>query len=229
MMIAQLSHLSHNADRNQQTELAYRSIRDQIDRCQFRPGKRLTPAALAKELGMSSTPVREALQRLSGRRMIAGGPEKGFRMATPTEDTLIGLYKVSAMLLHYAVKNRQPCTMKDSVGELPRINLRSSEDAAICESVATMIAELFIGIACLSRNEEVVHIIDNINERLRMFRIIECERIPNSVQESKKLSELYRKKLYTDLIRMLRKYHAKRLGLSEPIFNEALRRMYAPS
>lgn len=46
------------------TEIAYRRIRSALAEGRYRPNERVTESAIAEELGMSRTPVREALRRL---------------------------------------------------------------------------------------------------------------------------------------------------------------------
>ena len=47
-------------------ELVYAELKAKVMRGDFAPGERLEPAQLARVLGVSPTPVRDALYRLSG-------------------------------------------------------------------------------------------------------------------------------------------------------------------
>ena len=49
----------------------YHQLRDNIGSHQIRPGERLQEVSLAAQLGVSRTPVREALARLESEGMIA--------------------------------------------------------------------------------------------------------------------------------------------------------------
>ncbi len=58
-------------------KMAYKTLRDSILAGQFLPGEVYNEMALAKELGISRTPVREALLELSSQGLITYLPRKG--------------------------------------------------------------------------------------------------------------------------------------------------------
>ena len=56
---------------------AYEGIRDRLVMLDIRPGDPLNDDALAQELGTGRTPVREALKRLEGDRLVVAYPRRG--------------------------------------------------------------------------------------------------------------------------------------------------------
>jgi DNA-binding GntR family transcriptional regulator len=56
---------------------AYEGIRDRLVMLDIRPGEPLNDDALAQELGTGRTPVREALKRLEGDRLVVAYPRRG--------------------------------------------------------------------------------------------------------------------------------------------------------
>src|SRR5690606_24012418 len=67
------------------------------------PGQLLQIGTLAEELGVSTTPVREALTRLAAERLIVFAPKRGFFAKTASEEELRGLYTLNQTLLDCAV------------------------------------------------------------------------------------------------------------------------------
>ncbi|HZU40316.1 MAG TPA: GntR family transcriptional regulator [Solirubrobacteraceae bacterium] len=61
--------------------LAYEQIRALILGGEMSPGARLSQLDLAERLGVSRTPVREALRRLAGEGLVDALPQRGFRVA----------------------------------------------------------------------------------------------------------------------------------------------------
>jgi DNA-binding GntR family transcriptional regulator len=61
--------------------LAYAQIRAMILEEEMPPGTRLSQLELADQLGISRTPVREALRRLAGEGLVDALPQRGFRVA----------------------------------------------------------------------------------------------------------------------------------------------------
>ncbi|GAA4698175.1 GntR family transcriptional regulator [Pseudonocardia yuanmonensis] len=58
-------------------ERAYTAIRDRLVMLEIRPGDPLNDDRLATELGTGRTPVREALKRLEGDRLVVAYPRRG--------------------------------------------------------------------------------------------------------------------------------------------------------
>src|SRR5918997_1532849 len=56
---------------------AYEGIRDRLVMLDIRPGEPLNDDVLAQELGTGRTPVREALKRLEGDRLVVAYPRRG--------------------------------------------------------------------------------------------------------------------------------------------------------
>ena len=56
---------------------AYTAIRDRLVMLEIRPGDPLNDDRLAAELGTGRTPVREALKRLEGDRLVVAYPRRG--------------------------------------------------------------------------------------------------------------------------------------------------------
>src|SRR3954447_17628529 len=58
-------------------ERAYVAIRDQLIMLDIRPSEPIDDDALARSLGVGRTPVREALKRLEGDRLVVSYPRRG--------------------------------------------------------------------------------------------------------------------------------------------------------
>jgi DNA-binding GntR family transcriptional regulator len=76
---------------------AYSLILDAIERADFKPGDRLVESELAERLGVSRTPVREALQRLETQGMLARDG-RSLMVASLDHNQLAELYTVRTEL-----------------------------------------------------------------------------------------------------------------------------------
>jgi DNA-binding GntR family transcriptional regulator len=81
---------------------AYEYLRKNILRGKFQPGKFYSETRLAREIGLSRTPVRVALQRLQRERLIEIVPNKGFSVCKMTFDGVIETYQIRAAIEGYA-------------------------------------------------------------------------------------------------------------------------------
>ncbi len=81
------------------------------------PGARLGEAELAERLGVSRTPVREALSRLAAEGLVEIAPNRGARVATWTVAELEGVFDLRSSLepklTAYAVPNAGPADVQE--------------------------------------------------------------------------------------------------------------------
>lgn len=66
-------------------------------------GEPLVATALAEELRLSPTPVREALARLAGEGVIEHRPGRGYFAPSPTASDIADLYELHRRLTHWAL------------------------------------------------------------------------------------------------------------------------------
>ena len=86
------------------SDQAYRALREDITSGALQPGQRLTERSLAEHLGVSPTPVREALQRLEHERLIERDTVRAIRVADPSVARLRELSLIEAALRGVAAR-----------------------------------------------------------------------------------------------------------------------------
>ena len=86
------------------SDQAYRALREEITTGLLKPGQRLTERALADHLGVSPTPVREALQRLEHERLIERDAVRSIRVAEPSVGRLHELALIEVALRAVAAR-----------------------------------------------------------------------------------------------------------------------------
>jgi DNA-binding GntR family transcriptional regulator len=106
------------------SELALQALRERIRSGQLRPGERLRVDELTRELGMSPTPIREALRLLQADRLVDYRPHHGIVVAEVSVDATEEVYHLRAMLEPLAVRLAVPRLTDDEIGELERLHER---------------------------------------------------------------------------------------------------------
>jgi DNA-binding GntR family transcriptional regulator len=86
------------------SDQAYRALREDITTGTLQPGQRLTERGLAEHLGVSPTPVREALQRLEHERLIERDAVRAIRVADPSVAKLRELSLIEVALQGVAAR-----------------------------------------------------------------------------------------------------------------------------
>jgi DNA-binding GntR family transcriptional regulator len=79
-------------------DLAYERIRQLVLDGDVAPGARLAQVELAERLGISRTPVREALRRLSAEGLVDSHPNRGFWVAELSLDAVLRRLEVRVLL-----------------------------------------------------------------------------------------------------------------------------------
>lgn len=85
MMSGRLRTVQTSASLSQQV---YDSLRTAISSGELKPGAQITERGLAEEMGVSPTPVREALRRLEQERLVYRGPTKTLRVSRVSVEML---------------------------------------------------------------------------------------------------------------------------------------------
>jgi DNA-binding GntR family transcriptional regulator len=75
-------------------EFAYRKLLEGIRLQQFPPGARIREVEVARTLGVSRTPVRQALQRLQTRGLLDYAPGRGLVVSELTRQQVMELYAI---------------------------------------------------------------------------------------------------------------------------------------
>lgn len=101
---------------------AYAKLLDSIRTRELKPGDRLTEVELAKRLGISRTPVREAMRQLESDGLIAHSPRVGAVVRTLDYAEITELYEMRAVLESTAARFAARAASDVEIAELAAIN-----------------------------------------------------------------------------------------------------------
>lgn len=151
-------------------ERVYLELKARIMSGQFAAGIRLDPVVLARELAASATPVRDALHRLSGERLVDSWHQDGFRQPVQNESDLRDSYSWSQLLLGLAL--RSPATASP---------LEALVSGVVGEDYPARVGRLFRAIGLQSDNRELRLAIGNLVDRTHCVRGAEAETDPSCI------------------------------------------------
>jgi DNA-binding GntR family transcriptional regulator len=98
--------------------LAYERVRAAIVESRYPPGQRLVEQRLAEELGLSRTPVREALRRLEAEGLVVSERNRGAMVRPLSATEVIDLYGLRIRLESYGVEVATERATEAELGEL---------------------------------------------------------------------------------------------------------------
>ncbi len=96
-------------------------VRGLILRGAYAPGSRLGEAELAEALGVSRTPVREALRQLAAEGLVELVPNKGARVVAWTPDELEQVFELRAQVEGFAAHQAALRATEDDVARLAEL------------------------------------------------------------------------------------------------------------
>jgi len=101
------------------TQQVYESIKGEILDMRLKPGDRLTIDALARDMGVSISPVRETLARLLAERLVEFKPYSGYVVAQlPSKKYFIDMVSTRILLECHAVRIGAPRRSETIIREL---------------------------------------------------------------------------------------------------------------
>ncbi len=109
------------------SQLAYRYLRDRIDDRRFVPGYRLVLGAIAKELGVSVVPVREAIRRLEAEGLVTFERNVGAQVALLEEQEYLYTMQTLALVEGAATALSAPSLTPQHYRRAREINARMIE------------------------------------------------------------------------------------------------------
>lgn len=94
----------HPIERRNLGSDVYRILRDRILSQELKAGEKLSDLRLSSELGVSRTPIREALHQLAQDGVVIAEPNRGFFVATFTRGDLEEIFELRRVLELYAIE-----------------------------------------------------------------------------------------------------------------------------
>ncbi|MCS7233751.1 MAG: GntR family transcriptional regulator [Synergistetes bacterium] len=140
----------------------------------YLPGQKVVIDSLAKELGVSVTPVREALHYLAAQGLLVSEPHRGFLVKKWSRKEIEDLLSLRAYLERLAAKLFIERGY-DAYIDLLREKLKEMELASGMSSVEEMTrlnSEFHAIIVKGAGNEELRRVIDSLSEKLYRVRVL---------------------------------------------------------
>lgn len=117
-----------------QGRTAYRRLLDDIRQGTLTPGTRLREADLALRLGISRTPVREAIRQLEADGMVTHLPRLGAVIRSLDHAEIVELYEMRAVLEGTAARLAARAASEVEIDELSALNAELADAAAGAEA-----------------------------------------------------------------------------------------------
>lgn len=170
----------------------YEVVRDRILDGKFEPGKFIREQEIGDAMGVSRTPVREALGRLASEGFVERIPHRGFQVPAEPFDRLLELYPVVSALESLAGELAFPRLDDADLAHLREINarLRRRMDEGDVQGELEANNEFHRYIAERSGNRRLAELLDDLRSqltRLETWYYSYAEHTERSISEHEEL------------------------------------------
>lgn len=145
---------------------------------QLKPGEKVSEVELAQRLGVSRTPVREALTRLVNDGFLLPASRGFVRRPLDVQETL-ELYEarvaIESACLAMAIERATDAEIAEATAWLER-SRKVPADTPV-EQLVELDEGFHLRIADMARNAELRRVLVNLNERIRFIRWIDMENV----------------------------------------------------
>ena len=154
-------------------DVVFNTLRKAILKGELKPGERLMEIALAERLGVSRTPVREAMRKLELEGLVVMIPRRGAQVANITEKDLNDVLEVRMALENLSIENACARMTEEQLDELWKA-ARNFEDT-MAEGNLVRLAEADVAfheiIYQASDNKRLIQVLNNLREQIYRYRV----------------------------------------------------------
>ena len=154
-------------------DVVFNTLRQAILRGELQPGERLMEIHLADKLGVSRTPIREAIRKLELEGLVLMIPRKGAVVAEITEKSLRDVLEVRRALEELAMKLACERISDEEIEEL-KVVAKEFEEALKTGDV-TVYAEADVKfhdiIYRTTDNQRLIQLLYNLREQMYRYRV----------------------------------------------------------
>lgn len=178
-------------------DVVFETMRDAIITQVLKPGERLMEIQLADEMGVSRTPVREAIRKLELEGLVVMVPRKGAYVAGVSMKDIHEVYEVRSALEMLAVTLAAERITEEELDALERQVLRESEeedrqDGSDLNNIIYIDSSFHDIIYQAAHNQRLVQFVNILQEQLQRFRAASLARPGRSktaLEEHKQIVE----------------------------------------
>ncbi|MGI6678136.1 MAG: GntR family transcriptional regulator [Dehalobacterium sp.] len=194
-------------------DIVFETIREAIISGYFRPGERLMEVQLAEEMGVSRTPVREAIRKLELEGFLEIVPRKGAYVAGISLKDISDVFEIRASMESLAAGLAAQRITEDELNSLKEMlaSFEASADHSDLKDIVHTDSDFHDIIYKASRNERLIPIINNLREQIQRYRATSLAspgRIKITVEEHRKMVQAISER-NVDLAQNLASAHIK--------------------
>ena len=154
-------------------DVVFNTLRQAILKGEFQPGERLMEIQLAQRLGVSRTPIREAIRKLELEGLVIMIPRKGAEVAKITEKNMRDVLEVRLALEKLAMELACQRITEEEIKQL-EVSNQQFYQTTVSKDLLTMAQadERFHDVIYnATKNKRLIQMLNNLREQMYRYRI----------------------------------------------------------
>lgn len=207
----------------------YKMLHDMVLSFQFPPDTNISESALAKQIGVSRTPIRQTLQELATKKLIVQRPSKGFFSRRIEKKEIFDLYELRECIevksVKLACKNSSDQELKAFFDHWDKSRTIPSDEHT--EVLHKRDRRFHMYIADLSNNKQILELLSAINDRIYFIRWIDMtDKATTTQTEHAEIVRLMMERKGEEAATIMQKHISRRMEDIESSIKEAYARIF---
>jgi len=177
----------------------YRILKKEIIKGSFEPGDKVLEGKIADQMGISRTPVREAIRVLAAEGFVILSPNQGVVVRSVSAENIREVLQIHSVLEGLAARLSCEVINEEDLKELENCvnkmeKLANKKDSSTYSEVDLKFHELIVNIC---RNKRLIQMRKNISDQAQRYRISSLSiprRLKESLKEHQKILEAFKTK-----------------------------------
>jgi DNA-binding GntR family transcriptional regulator len=165
-----LTTLDRSLHTGSRADFVYESLRNAIWEGRFARGERIREEEIAKSLGVSRTPVREALQRLQQRGLLVVRPGRGFAVAQLSNKQIFDLYAMREILEGSAARFAAQHATESEIAILYQLQKQLSNEGHDLLALVTLNRRFHQHIYEATHNQYLLEMLEVLNDSMALLQ-----------------------------------------------------------
>lgn len=206
-------------------DVVFQTLREAILKGDLRPGERLMELQLAAKLGVSRTPIREAIRMLEQEGLAVTIPRKGAEVARMTEKNMEDVLQIREALDDLAVQVACDKITQEQLENLMAAmkNFKNAVHAGDLKKIVAFDVEFHDIIYEATDNPKLVILLSNLREQIYRYRVEylkEKENYPMLVREHEEIVEALKQKNKERVVEAMRSHIRNQAEVVKNIIRE---------
>ena len=177
----------------------YRVLKSKITKGSFEPGSKVLEGRIAEQMGISRTPVREAIRELAAEGFVTLSPNQGVVVRSVSAESIREVLQIHSVLEGLAARLSCEVINEEDLKELENYvnkmeKFANKRDSSAYSEVDLKFHELIVN-TC--RNKRLIQMRKNISDQAQRCRISSLRiprRLKESLEEHQKILEAFKTK-----------------------------------